>query len=156
MSTGGSLGGKETRWYRASPARWADVTEIQSRVSLMRGPVAKVILRRSPVWGGNSQALESHYDQSLARGSPRRPRPRFQLLLAPQLESVSQIPPYDWTVRSFLKEIQAAPLHGCPGPQVCPSSVVLSPNIPHLRERSHTEIQGGRKRLVVAFEFPNN
>ena len=139
-----------------APDRWADVTEIQSRVSLMRGPAAKVILRRSPVWGGNSQVLESHYGQSLARGSPRRPRPRFQLLLAPQRESVSQIPPYGWTVRSFLKEIQAAPLHGCPGPRVCPSAVVLSPNIPHLWERSHTEIQGGRKSLVVAFEFPNN
>ena len=68
----------------------------------------------------------------------------------------AEIPPYDWTVRSFLKEIQAAPLHGCPGPRVCPSAVVLSPNIPHLRERSHTEIQGGRKSLVVAFELPNN
>lgn len=91
MSTGGSLRAPPDGAGRA-PDHWADVAEIQSRVSLMRGPVAKLILRRSPVWGGNSQALESDYDQSLARGSPRRPRPQFQLLLAPQLESVSRNP----------------------------------------------------------------
>lgn len=59
MSTGVSLGGRETRWHRASPRPLGRRDRDSVKVSLMRGPVAKVILRRSPVWGGSSQALES-------------------------------------------------------------------------------------------------
>ena len=162
MSTGVSLGGRETRWHRASPRPLGRRDRDSVKVSLMRGPVAKVILRRSPVWGGSSQALESPCDQALARGSPRGLRPGSSWCWHHSWSPSAQIPPRDWKARSFLEEIQEAHLHGCPGPRVCPPAEVLSPlghralNTPHLRERSHTEIQRGRKSPVVALEFAKN
>ena len=143
MSTGVSLGERETRWHRASPRPLGRRDRDSVEVSLMRGPVAKVILRRSPVWGGSRQALESPCDQALARGSPRGLGTGSSSCWPRSRSPSAQIPPRDWTVRSFLEEIQEAHLHGCPGPRVCPPAEVLSPlghralNIPHLGERSH-------------------
>lgn len=62
----------------------ADLTKIQSSVNSTGSPTAKTILRRSPIGGRNSQALESHHHQSLAGG-----RPWFQVLQAPQPEAAS-------------------------------------------------------------------
>lgn len=62
--------------------RDADLREIQSGVSPMGSSTAEIVLRRSPVWGRNSHALDKRHDLSMAGRSARRERIQLKTLEA--------------------------------------------------------------------------